>query len=186
MFDDPALRPVLFGPPPDAQPTRPHHRSRWPVGGGLRSSGTAWAKQACYGANETGGASQLPRGRVGFSTSRADNIGSSWRGGPSGETPMRTNRIALSVAFAAGLATLPLSAAQAQYYSPYSPFALFWPFCATGAVVVAATTIITAPLRVLTGAPPFYYRCYGPSPHYPPPAYYTPEYYPPPNSSGPR
>ena len=45
---------------------------------------------------------------------------------------MRVRRITISIAFAAGLATLPLSAAQAQYYSPYSPFALFWPFCANG------------------------------------------------------
>ena len=31
---------------------------------------------------------------------------------------MRIPRIAISVAFAAGLATLPLSAAKAQYYPP--------------------------------------------------------------------
>ena len=99
---------------------------------------------------------------------------------------MRIRRIAISVAFAAGLATLPLSAAKAQYYPPYSPPPLSWPICAAGAVVVTATTIITAPLRVLTGAPPFYYRCYGPPPDYPPPAYYAPGYYAPPNYSGPR
>ena len=94
---------------------------------------------------------------------------------------MRIRRIAISVAFAAGLATLPLSAAKAQYYPPYSPPPLSWPICAAGAVVVTATTIITAPLRVLTGAPPFYYMCYGPSLYYPPPAYSVP-----PNYSGPR
>jgi hypothetical protein len=94
---------------------------------------------------------------------------------------MRIRPIAISVAFAAGLAGLPLSAAKAQYYPPYSPPPLSWPICAAGAVVVTATTIITAPLRVLTGAPPFYYVCYGPSPYYPPPAYYAP-----PNYSGPR
>ena len=99
---------------------------------------------------------------------------------------MRVRRIPISVAFAAGLATLPLSAAKAQYDPPYSPAPLSWPICAAGAVVVTATTIITAPLRVLTGAPPFYYVCYAPSPYYPPPAYYAPRYYAPPNYSGPH
>jgi hypothetical protein len=99
---------------------------------------------------------------------------------------MRIRRIAISVAFAAGLATLPVSAARAQYYPPYSPPPLSWPICAAGAVVVTATTIVTAPLRALTGAPPFYYACYGPPPDYPPPADYAPGYYAPPNYSGPR
>jgi hypothetical protein len=99
---------------------------------------------------------------------------------------MRICRISSSVAFAAGLATLPLSAAKAQDYPPYSPFALSWPICAAGAVAVTATTIITAPLRALTGALPFYYVCYGPLPYYPPPAYYAPGYYAPPNYYGPR
>jgi hypothetical protein len=99
---------------------------------------------------------------------------------------MRIRRITISVAFAAGVATLPLSAAKAQDYPTYSPFALSWPICAAGAVAVTATTIITAPLRALTGAPPFYYVCYGPSPDYPPPAYPAPGYYAPPNYSGPR
>jgi hypothetical protein len=100
---------------------------------------------------------------------------------------MRIPRIAISVAFAAGLAILPLSAAKAQYYyPPYSPPPLSWPICVAGAVVVTATTIISAPLRALTGAPPFYYRCYGPPPAYPPLAYYAPGYYAPPNYSGPR
>jgi hypothetical protein len=99
---------------------------------------------------------------------------------------MRIRRIAISVAFAGGLATLPLSAAKAQYYPPYSPPQLSWPICVAGAVVVTATTIISAPLRALTGAPPSYYVCYGPSPYYPPPAYYAPGYYAPPNYYGPR
>ena len=64
---------------------------------------------------------------------------------------MRVRRITISIAFAAELATLPLSAAKAQYDPPYSPAPLSWPICAAGAVVVTATTIITAPLRVLTG-----------------------------------
>jgi hypothetical protein len=38
---------------------------------------------------------------------------------------MRIRRITISAAFAAGLATLPLSAANAQYYPPCSPFPLF-------------------------------------------------------------
>ena len=94
---------------------------------------------------------------------------------------MHIRRITISVAFAAGLATLPFLAAKAQYYPPYSPPPLSWPICAAGAVVVSATAIISAPLRALTGAPPFYYVCYGPSPYYPPPGYYAP-----PNYSGPR
>jgi hypothetical protein len=99
---------------------------------------------------------------------------------------MRIGRFAISVAFATGLAALPFSAAKAQSYPPYSPPPQSWPICAAGAVVVTATTIITAPLRVLTGAPPFYYRCYGPLPDYPPPTYPAPGYYAPPNYSGPR
>jgi hypothetical protein len=51
---------------------------------------------------------------------------------------------------------------QGAILSPYSPPQLSWPICVAGAVVVTATTIITAPLRALTGAPPFYYVCYGP------------------------
>ena len=97
---------------------------------------------------------------------------------------MHIRPIASSVAFAAGLATLPLSAAKAQYYPPYSPPPLSWPICVAGAVVVTATTIISAPLRALTGAPSFYYVCYGPSPYYPPPAYPTPVFYTPRNYYG--
>ena len=60
---------------------------------------------------------------------------------------------------------------QGAILSPYLPPPLSWPICAVGAVVVTATAIISAPLRALTGAPPFYYRCYGPPPDCPPPAY---------------
>ena len=99
---------------------------------------------------------------------------------------MRLRRIASSVAFAAELATLPLPAAKAEDYPPDAPFALSWPICAAGAAAVTATTIITAPLRAITKAPPFYYVCYGPSPYYPPPAYRAPGNYASPNYSGPR
>jgi hypothetical protein len=84
-------------------------------------------------------------------------------------------RITISVAFAAGLAALPLSAAKAQYYPPCSPFPLAWPFCVAGAVVATAVTIATAPILALTRSPPFLF--YGP-PFYPPPPYYPPLQYP--------
>jgi hypothetical protein len=99
---------------------------------------------------------------------------------------MGIRRITISAALAAGFATLPLLSAEAQYYPPCSPFPLFWPFCVVGAVVGTAATIVTAPLRALTGAPPLYYGFYGP-PYYPPPPYYSPPadnapgYYAPPN-----
>ena len=88
---------------------------------------------------------------------------------------MSIQRIALSVVFAAGLAALPLSAAEAQYYGPpCNPFPLTWPFCIAGAVVGTAATIATAPFRAVAGAP--YYNSY----YYPPPPYYAPRYaYPP-------
>jgi hypothetical protein len=92
-------------------------------------------------------------------------------------------QIAISAAFAAGLAAVPFTTASAQYYPPppCSPFPLFWPFCVAGAVVGTAAAIVTAPFRVF--APPPYY--YGPPP--PPPPYYGPRYYPPPyNYYGPR
>ena len=105
---------------------------------------------------------------------------------------MRIRPIAISAAFAVGLTTLPLSTAEAQsnpaqyyppqYYPACSPFPLEWPFCVVGAVLGIAATIVTAPIWLLTGAPPFGY--YGPP--YPPPPYYAPGYYAPPNSSGPR
>src|SRR5271166_3875183 len=53
---------------------------------------------------------------------------------------MRIRRIASSAAFAAGPATLPLSAAKAQYYPLYSPPPLSWPICAAGAAVVTVPT----------------------------------------------
>jgi hypothetical protein len=99
---------------------------------------------------------------------------------------MHTRRIMSSVVFAAGLAALPLSAAEAQYYPPpCSPFPLFWPFCVVGAVVGAAAVIVSAPFRALAGAPPFYY---GPPYYYPPPPPYypPPTYAAPPNYYGPR
>jgi hypothetical protein len=71
---------------------------------------------------------------------------------------MRFRWLVISVVFAAGLAALPLSVAQAQYYPQYyppcSPFPLIWPFCVVGAAVGIAATIVTLPVRVLTGAPP--------------------------------
>ncbi len=88
---------------------------------------------------------------------------------------MRFCRVMASVAFAAGLASLPLATATAQYYpTPCSPFPLFWPFCMVGAVVGVAATIVTAPIRALVGPP---YGYYGPPP-YPPPSYYPPQYPP--------
>ena len=98
---------------------------------------------------------------------------------------MRIRPIAISAVFAAGLAALPLSTAEAQFYPPCSPFPLFWPFCVAGAVVGTAAIIVTAPFRVLTWAPPFGY--YPPPPYYlppPPPGYYAPA--PPPGYYGPR
>lgn len=90
---------------------------------------------------------------------------------------MRIRRLAISAAFAAGLASLPISAASAQYYAPCSPFPLAWPFCAVGAIVGTAETIATAPFWALSGAP---YYGYYPPPYYPAPSYYAPAYYPPP------
>jgi hypothetical protein len=76
---------------------------------------------------------------------------------------MRIRPIAISAAFAVGLATLPLSTAEAQsnppqYYPPCSPFPLAWPFCVAGAVLGIAAAIVTVPIRLLTGAPPFGYH----------------------------
>ena len=49
------------------------------------------------------------------------------------EALMRIRRIAISAAFTAGLATLSISTAKAQYYPPpCSPFPLSWPFCVVG------------------------------------------------------
>jgi hypothetical protein len=98
--------------------------------------------------------------------------------------PIRRN--AISAAFAAGLASLPLSTANAQSYPPCSPFPLSWPFCVAGPVVAAAT-IVTAPFWALTGAapPPYYYYGYSGKPYYPP-GYYLPGYYAPTHYYGPR
>jgi hypothetical protein len=75
---------------------------------------------------------------------------------------MRWNRIALSAALVAALATLPFSTADAHRWHG-GP--VFWPFFAGAAVVGAAAAIATAPLRAA-----YYY--------YPPPApYYAPGYY---------
>ena len=72
---------------------------------------------------------------------------------------MYIRRVAVSAAFAVGLAALPLAVAHAQYYPPQyyyppcSPFPLFWPFCLAGAIVGTAATIVTAPFVALTGPP---------------------------------
>ena len=97
-------------------------------------------------------------------------------------------RIAISAAFAAvlatGLAALPLSPANAQYYPPWcSPFPLTWPFCIAGAVVGTAAQIVTAPFRPLVPGPYYSYQpyqtvpaaSYYPAPGYPPPP--PPPYY---------
>jgi hypothetical protein len=103
---------------------------------------------------------------------------------------MRIRRMALWVAFAAGLAALPVSAARAQYYDPYyapCAFPLAWPFCVASAVVGTAATIATAPFWALAGVPPYGY--YGPA-YYPAPAaaYYPPAYatYAPPPTAAPQ
>ena len=91
---------------------------------------------------------------------------------------MRIRRMAMSAAFAAGLAALPLATAKAQYYAPYYPPCsanpLAWPFCVAGAIVGTAATIATAPFRLLAGAPPYYA-----APYYTAPSYYAPGYYAP-------
>ena len=90
---------------------------------------------------------------------------------------MRITQIAISAAFAASLAALPLAAAKAQYYygPPCTPFPLTWPFCVAGAVVGTAAAVVSAPFRAV--APPYYYGP-PPGPYYrPPPPYYPPPYY---------
>jgi hypothetical protein len=89
---------------------------------------------------------------------------------------MLLQRIAISAVFAAGLAALPLSAANAQYYygPPCTPFPLTWPFCVVGAVVGTAAMVVSAPFR-MAAPPPYYY----PPPAYAPPAYLPPAYPPP-------
>jgi hypothetical protein len=82
---------------------------------------------------------------------------------------------------AIGLAALPLSTAQAQYYAPCWPSPLAWPFCVAGAIVGTAATIATAPFWLLAGAP--YYGYYAPpyyaAPSYDPAGYYALSYAPP-------
>jgi hypothetical protein len=95
---------------------------------------------------------------------------------------MRIRRIAMSAVFATGLAALPISTANAQYYAPCSPFPLAWPFCVAGAIVGTAATIATAPFWILSGTPP--YGFYAP-PYYPVPSYYAPGYYAPPTGASP-
>jgi hypothetical protein len=73
-------------------------------------------------------------------------------------------RNAISALFAAGLAVLPISAANAQYCS----FPLEWPFCIAGAAINTAGAIVTAPFR------PYYY---GPGYYYGQGYYYGPGYY---------
>jgi hypothetical protein len=99
---------------------------------------------------------------------------------------MRIRQITIWVGLAAGLGALPLWTAKAQYHPPCSPFPLERPFCVSGAIIGTAAMIVTAPIRVLTGAPPFYYGAYYGRPYYPPPLYYAPGYYTPPNYYGPR
>ena len=75
-------------------------------------------------------------------------------------------RRAISLTFAVGIAVLPLSAGQAQYYYPCDPFPLAWPFCIAGAAVGTAAAIATAPFYA-----PYYY--YG-RPYYYASGYYYP------------
>ena len=98
---------------------------------------------------------------------------------------MRIRQITIWVGLAAGLGAIPLSTAKAQYYPPCSPFPLEWPFCVSGAIIGTAAMIVTAPIRVFTGAPLYYGGYYG-QPYYPPPLYYAPGYYTPPNYYRPR
>jgi len=94
---------------------------------------------------------------------------------------MRIRRTTISAAFATGLAALPLSTAEAQYYyPPCSPFPLAWPFCIAGAVVGTAAAIVTLPFRAFTGAPAYYSGGYYGPPYYPPPS--GPGYYAPPSN----
>jgi hypothetical protein len=79
-------------------------------------------------------------------------------------------RIAISAVFAAALAALPLSAANAQYYSYCNPFPLSWPFCVAGAAVNTAATIATAPFYAVAGSPYYYYG----QPYYNSSGYYYP------------
>ena len=91
-------------------------------------------------------------------------------------------RFATSALFAATLAVLPISAANAQYYYPCHPFPLTWPFCIAGAAVGTAATIATAPFRAAAGYPYYHYYgqpyYYGAGYYYPPRRAYRRHYYP--------
>jgi hypothetical protein len=81
-------------------------------------------------------------------------------------------RITITALSAVGLATLPLSAAKAQYYHPAcNPFPLSWPFCVDEAAVGTAAAIATAPFYAVAGGPYYYY--YG-QPYYYASGYYYP------------
>lgn len=81
-------------------------------------------------------------------------------------------RTVITALFTVGLATLPLSVAQAQYYYPAcNPFPLSWPFCIAGAAVGTAAAIATAPFYAVAGGPYYYY--YG-RPYYYASGYYYP------------
>lgn len=80
----------------------------------------------------------------------------------------------ISALFAAGLAVLPLSAANAQYYPPCYPNPLSWPFCIAGAAVGTAATIATAPFYALGAGPNHYYHG---RPYYYRSGYYYPARY---------
>ena len=90
-------------------------------------------------------------------------------------------RIATSALFAAALAVLTVSAANAQYHYPAcNPFPLSWPFCIAGAAVGTAATIATAPFRAAAGYPYYYYGrpyYYGAGYRYPPRRAYRRYYY---------
>ena len=81
---------------------------------------------------------------------------------------MSIQRTAISALFAAGLAALPLSTANAQYYPACNPFPLSWPFCIAGAAVGTAATIATVPFYAVAGGPYYYYG----QPYYAPAYYY--------------
>ena len=117
---------------------------------------------------------------------RASKLSSRRAGLTFGEALMRIHRIALPAVFAAGFALAPFSIAKAQYYYPPCAFPLAWPVCAAGAIVGTAANIATAPVWLLSGAPPPFYpgRYYAPGYYATPPGYYAPPppaayYYPP-------
>jgi hypothetical protein len=89
---------------------------------------------------------------------------------------MRIRLIAISVAFAIGLAALPSSNANAQDNPACSsPSPLAWPLCAAGVVLGTAVNIASAPIWLAAGEPPPYQ--YGNNRPPPPPGYYPPPNY---------